>query len=157
MRGRRHPPLGVASITASRASAARGEPLESRRWPRCWRDALDPGAPPDALLGRVRASLDAVATFLEARARRLDALWSAEPLRFSETEQALLLGHLLHPTPKGLSGPARARYSPELQPRFQLHWLSVDAALVEHDSATGTPAPELAARLLGRARRPAAS
>ncbi len=32
--------------------------------------------------------------------------------------------------------------------RFQLHWLAVEAGLAEHDSATGTPAPQLAERLL---------
>ena len=64
-------------------------------------------------------------------------------------EQALLLGHPLHPTPKGLCGRLR-QYTPELQPHFQLHWLSVDADIVAHDSATGTPAPQLAARLFGR-------
>ena len=110
------------------------------------------GAPdPTALLARVHASVDAVATFLAAREDEIDALWSAAPLSFAASEQALLLGHMLHPTPKSRSemseGDLRA-YSPELAARFALHWLAVDAGLVEHDSATGTPAPQLAERLL---------
>ena len=111
--------------------------------------ALDPAAPPDAFLGRVRESLAAVTNVLETRGEDVDRLWSPAPLRFEDGEQALLLGHPLHPTPKGLCGRLRA-YTPELQPHFQLHWLSVDADIVAHDSATGTPAPQLAARLLGR-------
>ena len=104
----------------------------------------------------MRESLDAVTTFLETRADEVERLWSAEPLRFEESEQALLLGHPLHPTPKGLCGRLR-QYTPELTPHFRLHWLSVDADIVAHDSATGTPAPELAAACSGATRRTAAS
>lgn len=111
-----------------------------------------PGAPdPAALLARVHASVGAVETFLAAREDEIDALWSADPLDFTRSEQALLLGHLLHPTPKSRSemrdGELRA-HSPELAARFQLRWLAVDAGLVEHDSATGTPAPQMSERLL---------
>ena len=126
-----------------------GEPLEVPELAALLARALDPGAPPDALLDRVRESLDAVTAILEARGDEVERLWSAGPLRFEESEQALLLGHPLHPTPKGLCGRLR-QYTPELTPRFRLHWLSVDADIVAHDSATGTPAPELAARLFGR-------
>jgi len=116
-------------------------------------DALDPGEPADALLERVEASLACVRTYLEQRAADVERLWGAEPLGFIATDQALLLGHPLHPTPKGLSG-SLARYAPELQPQFPLHWLSVAADRVVHDSATGTPAPALAAQLLGRPPEP---
>ncbi|HWK30135.1 MAG TPA: GNAT family N-acetyltransferase [Solirubrobacter sp.] len=126
-----------------------GRPLDVASLAERLARALDPAADPAPLLERVRASLASVATVLEARADDVERLWSAEPLTFEETEQALLLGHPLHPTPKGLSG-RLGRYTPELRPRFQLHWLSVNADLVAHDSATGTPAPELAARLRGR-------
>ena len=110
------------------------------------------GAPdPGALLARIWASIDAVGGFLAARADEIDALWSAQPLSFIAGEQALLLGHMLHPTPKSrseMSGAQLKAYAPETAARFQLHWLAVDAGLVEHDSATGTPAPLLAERLL---------
>ncbi len=104
-----------------------------------------------AALDRIRASAALVTGFLEARADAIDDLWSAAPLRFADAEQALLLGHMVHPTPKSrseMSAAAVAAYSPELAARFQLHWLAVDASAVEHDSATGTPAPRLAERLL---------
>jgi siderophore synthetase component len=111
------------------------------------------GDTPDAtpMLRRLRASVENVTAFLDARDEQIDALWSAAPLTFIASEQALLLGHMIHPTPKSrteMSAAAVAAYSPEHAARFQLHWLAVDAAIVEHDSATGTPAPELAARLL---------
>lgn len=111
------------------------------------RPAPDPGS----LLARIDASVDAVATFLAAREREIDDLWSARPLNFLESEQALLLGHMLHPTPKSRGEMSHAElraYSPETAARFALHWLAVDAGLVEHDSATGTPAPLLSERLL---------
>ncbi len=113
--------------------------------------ARRPAPEPAALLARIDASVDAVATFLAVRENEIDALWSAQPLRFGDSEQALLLGHMLHPTPKSRSEMSDAElraYSPETAARFQLHWLAVDAGLVEHDSATGTPAPLLAERLL---------
>jgi siderophore synthetase component len=110
--------------------------------------ALDPATSPETLLHRVRDSLDAVTAILEARGDDVERLWSAAPLAFEESEQALLLGHPLHPTPKGLSG-RLAKYTPELRPHFPLHWLSVAEERVEHDSATGVPAPGLTARLLG--------
>jgi siderophore synthetase component len=126
-----------------------GEPLDVPALAALLAGALDPGVPAEPFLSRVRESLDAVTNVLEARADDVERLWSARPLRFEDAEQALLLGHPLHPTPKGLGGRLR-QYTPELQPRFRLHWLSVDADIVAHDSATGTPAPELAARLRGR-------
>jgi siderophore synthetase component len=137
-----------------RAPALRhGEPLQPPELAELLARALDDKAEPEALLGRVRESLSAVTSVLERRQEDVERLWSAAPLPFAESEQALLLGHPLHPTPKGLSG-RLARYTPELRPRFKLHWLSVAAERVAHDSATGTPAPELAARLLGRAPEP---
>ncbi|MEA2129811.1 MAG: hypothetical protein QOJ85_2702 [Solirubrobacteraceae bacterium] len=109
------------------------------------------GPDPTAVLSRMRASIRAVSAFLAARDADIDELWSAAPLSFIDSEQALLLGHMLHPTPKSrteMGDEQLLAYAPETAARFQLHWLAVDAGLVEHDSATGTPAPQLAERLL---------
>jgi siderophore synthetase component len=109
------------------------------------------GPDPTAVLSRMRASVRAVSFFLAARDGEIDGLWSAAPLGFIASEQALLLGHMLHPTPKSRTEMGEAEllaHAPEMAAEFQLHWLAVDAGLVEHDSATGTPAPELAERLL---------
>ncbi len=134
------------------AGAGRPAPLEFGALARMLVGSLGDGSDTGPVLDRVAASVDAVASFLSARDTEVDALWSAAPMRFADSEQALLLGHMLHPTPKSrceMSAPQIAAYSPELAARFRLHWLSVDPLAVEHDSATGTPAPELAARLLG--------
>jgi spermidine-citrate ligase len=111
------------------------------------------GGAPLALLGRMVESVQNVAGFLRLRREEIDSLWSADPLPFIASEQALLLGHPLHPTPKsrGEMSPAeRAAYSPETGGTFRLRWLAAAPHVVRHASATGTPAPELAERLARR-------
>jgi siderophore synthetase component len=76
---------------------------------------------------------------------------------FLAAEQALLLGHPLHPTPKSREGLTEAearRYSPELRGSFPLHWMAVAPSVLATDSAwteRGRPvtAPGLTARLAG--------
>ncbi|MFG3466911.1 IucA/IucC family protein [Streptomyces sp. NPDC047853] len=76
---------------------------------------------------------------------------------FLAAEQALLLGHPLHPTPKSREGLTEAearRYSPELRGSFPLHWMAVAPSVLAADSAwteRGRPvtAPGLTARLAG--------
>ena len=117
-------------------------------------DELGPGGgSPTELLSRILDSTHDTARYLDLRAAEVDRLWGPGPLSFAETEQALLLGHLVHPTPKSRSemSPAdRLAYAPEAGARFRLHWFSVDADLVRHASATGTPAPDMAAALYAR-------
>jgi siderophore synthetase component len=108
------------------------------------------GAPTD-LLARMVDSLHAVAGYLDHRQNEIDDLWSAAPLDFIRSEQALLLGHPLHPTPKSradMSPRDRTTYSPETQGSFPLRWLAAAPEVVRHASATGTPAPELTEALL---------
>jgi siderophore synthetase component len=72
--------------------------------------------------------------------------------RFLWAEKALVAGHPFHPAPKareGWSEEEAARYSPELDGSFQLHWWSVDPALAGHDSAEAEAAPILIHKLLG--------
>ncbi|MFL4907463.1 IucA/IucC family protein [Streptomyces sp. MMS24-I2-30] len=77
--------------------------------------------------------------------------------RFLSAEQALLLGHPLHPTPKSREGLSEAEarpYSPELRGSFPLHWLAVAPPLLVTDSAwteRGRPlrAQHLVTRLAG--------
>ena len=109
------------------------------------------GPDPTFLLSRIRQSVSEIGTILDARGDQVDGLWSAEPLRFIDSEQAGLLGHMAHPTTKsrwGMEPGDTAAYGPEAQARFALRWLAVDPALVEHDSATGSSAPELTEQLL---------
>ncbi|MEV7289470.1 IucA/IucC family protein [Streptomyces sp. NPDC093252] len=86
------------------------------------------------LVSRVADSLHRTATFLAER-RRHPADTSD---LFLSAEQALLLGHPLHPTPKsreGLTETEAHLYSPELRGRFRLHWLSVAPSVLATDSA----------------------
>ncbi|MER7486740.1 IucA/IucC family protein [Streptomyces sp. NPDC126497] len=76
---------------------------------------------------------------------------------FLAAEQALVLGHPLHPDPKsreGLSDAEARRYSPESRGSFPLHWVAVAPSLLATDSAwteRGRPVPadRLTARLAG--------
>ncbi|MFF9771112.1 IucA/IucC family protein [Streptomyces sp. NPDC014636] len=79
------------------------------------------------------------------------------PDLFLSAEQALLLGHPLHPAPKSREGLTEAEgdvYSPELRGSFPLHWLAVAPSLLAADSAwteRGRPVPagHLVRRLAG--------
>ncbi|WP_046728651.1 IucA/IucC family protein [Streptomyces humi] len=113
-------------------------------------DALDVSSEDD-LVARVADSLRRTATFIaDRRARPADG-----PDRFLAAEQALLLGHPLHPTPKsreGLTESEARRYSPELRGSFPLHWMTVHSSLLATDSAwtergRPVPAPDLMRRL----------
>ncbi|MEU9127722.1 IucA/IucC family protein [Kitasatospora sp. NPDC048540] len=100
------------------------------------------------LAARVADSAGRTAEFLAHRR----AAPATAPTPFLRTEQSLLLGHPLHPTPKsrdGLAPAQSAAYSPELDGSFRLHWYAVDRELLAADSA-GQPAEALTARLLGR-------
>lgn len=113
-------------------------------------DGRAASAAPTELLSRMVESVHNVAGFLGLRRDDVDRLWAPGPLPFIESEQALLLGHPLHPTPKSrgeMSPGERRAYSPETQGEFRLRWLAATPHLVRHASATGTPAPELAERL----------
>ncbi|MFE4669027.1 IucA/IucC family protein [Streptomyces sp. NPDC056716] len=86
------------------------------------------------LVSRVADSLRRTATFLTER-RRIPA---DGPDLFLSAEQALLLGHPLHPTPKSREGLTESEahlYSPELRGSFPLHWLAVAPSVLTTDSA----------------------
>lgn len=109
------------------------------------------GPDPTFLLSRVRQHVATLGAFLDARADDVDALWSAAPLRFVDSEQAGLIGHLAHPGAKsrwGLDPEQTAAYAPEAQARFALRWLAVDPALVQSGSAGEASAAQLTERLL---------
>ncbi|WP_412180620.1 IucA/IucC family protein [Streptomyces sp. ADMS] len=123
--------------------------------------AARPAAPavllPDAidLVARVADSVRRTATFIsDRRAQPADG-----PDLFLAAEQALLLGHPLHPTPKSREGLAESEarlYSPELRGSFPLHWLAVAPSVLATDSAwtdRGRPirAEQLTGQLIGAA------
>ncbi|MGW0139021.1 IucA/IucC family protein [Streptomyces calvus] len=105
------------------------------------------------LVSRVADSVRRVARFItDRRANPADP-----PDLFLAAEQALVLGHPLHPAPKsreGLSDVEAQRYSPELRGSFPLHWMAVAPSLLATDSAwtergRRVPAALLTARLAG--------
>ncbi len=109
------------------------------------------GPDPTFLLARVRQHVTTLGAFLDAREADVERLWSADPLRFVDSEQAGLLGHMAHPAAKSrweLGPEQTAAYAPEAQARFALRWLAVDPALVHSDSAASAPAAQLTERLL---------
>ncbi|WUO41874.1 iron transporter [Streptomyces sp. NBC_00285] len=102
------------------------------------------------LTARVADSVRRTATFVRERRKYPDD----GPDLFLTAEQALVLGHPLHPAPKsreGLSEAEGASYSPELRGSFPLHWLAVDPSLLAADSAwTERGRPVTAAQLTRR-------
>ncbi|MEU2376464.1 IucA/IucC family protein [Streptomyces misionensis] len=102
-----------------------------------------PAADDGDLVARVADSLRRTATFIRDRREHP----TDGPDLFLNAEQALLLGHPLHPTPKsreGLTEAEAALYSPESRGAFPLHWMAVAPALLATDSAwteRGRPLP----------------
>ncbi|MGR9050614.1 IucA/IucC family protein [Halobacillus faecis] len=91
----------------------------------------------DELILRVILSCKKMKDYVAARFEDRHQLM-AEDFTFIETEQSLLFGHLLHPTPKskqGLTDAEDLKYSPEYKGRFQLHYFSVNPDLIEEESS----------------------
>jgi siderophore synthetase component len=107
------------------------------------------------LVARVADSVRRTAAFVTDRRSRPGGVDPELP--FLDSEQALILGHPLHPTPKsrdGLGDAEAAAYSPELRGAFPLHWFAVDESLLATDSAwtergRPVPAPDLLTALAG--------
>ncbi|MET9255293.1 IucA/IucC family protein [Streptomyces sp. NPDC003717] len=119
------------------------------------REASAGGPEGTELVARVADSVRRTACYVRDRSER-----PADPGRdlFLDAEQALVLGHPLHPTPKSREGLTETEdrcYAPELRGSFPLHWLAVAPSVLATDSAwteAGRPvsAPRLTARLAGR-------
>lgn len=80
------------------------------------------------LYKRLQNSVHNMATALELRHKTISALTS-EKIDFLSAEQALFLGHNVHPTPKSrdeFSHEDMLKYAPEFGARFTLNWLYVD-------------------------------
>lgn len=87
-----------------------------------------------SLVERWIQSRDALQQFLNIRAEDFDALVQAEQ-GFIESEQALVLGHSMHPAPKSRTGFVHEdwqKYSPEACGQTQLHyWLVAPEYIAE--------------------------
>ncbi|MGV9452347.1 IucA/IucC family protein [Streptomyces sp. NPDC003635] len=138
------PPIDAVTVAALLSREARGGP-----------EAMAPHASPHGtdLVARVADSVGRTALFIRDRRERP----ADGPDLFLSAEQALVLGHPLHPAPKsreGLSDSEARLYSPELRGSFPLHWIAVAPSVLAADSAwteRGRPvtAPQLTTRLAG--------
>lgn len=100
-------------------------------------------------VSRVQASVTNLGKGLQARWRDLPKLF-AEPLDLASAEQALLVGHSIHPTPKSrdqFSDEDAFRYAPEFGQAFALQWLAVAPIHLCAHSAASSSATELAQAL----------
>ncbi|MEV8030939.1 IucA/IucC family protein [Streptomyces sp. NPDC086182] len=128
-----------------RAVAAPGDPGPRR--------SDSPAGEGTDLVGRVADSVRRTAVFIRDRREHPADV----PDLFLAAEQALLLGHPTHPTPKGRDGLSDAEgglYSPELRGSFPLHWMAVAPSALASDSAwtergRTVPAEQLTMRLAG--------
>lgn len=102
------------------------------------------------LVAGVADSVRRVADFVTARRDHP----ADGPDLFLSAEQALLLGHPLHPTPKSREGLSEAQaplYSPESRGSFPLHWMAVAPCVLATDSSwTERGRPVAAHRLTAR-------
>ncbi|MEU3983149.1 IucA/IucC family protein [Streptomyces sp. NPDC026672] len=146
------PRLADAPEDASPVDAVTLAALLTRETPGDRRDA-DTRADAGDLVARVADSVRRTVTFISDRRDRP----AGGPDLFLDAEQALLLGHPLHPAPKsrdGLSDTETRLYSPESRASFPLHWIAVAPSLLATDSAwtdRGRPVPaeHLVAQLAG--------
>jgi siderophore synthetase component len=112
---------------------------------RIGRSEVDAAALAAALVGTADGAADLVARVADS-ARRVERYATVPPggaaTPFLAAEQALMVGHLMHPAAKsrdGLSDAEDSRYAPELRGRFRLHWFAVDPAVLRSGSAVGDP------------------
>lgn len=107
------------------------------------------GVPPAEIADHVERTAESVrhvAAFVAGR--RAETPADGRRDGFLDAEQALLLGHLNHPTPKsrgGISAHERAAWSPEMRGAFALHWFAADPSVVSHDATD--PDTDVAAML----------
>ncbi|MFI8895175.1 IucA/IucC family protein [Streptomyces paradoxus] len=146
----------AALLTREMSAAASGDIRAHDSFPMATPRSVTAGFSDGAeLVAGVADSLRRVAGFVTARRERA----ADGPDLFLSAEQALVLGHPLHPTPKsreGLSELQAPLYSPESRGSFPLHWMAVAPSVLATDSAwteRGRPvaAPGLTARLAGPA------
>lgn len=89
------------------------------------------------LILRVIQSNHCLEQFIEARQADTDQLYALNR-SFIETEQSLVFGHHLHPTPKSRQGFTEEEvgiYSPELNGQFPLHYFRAHHSIVQEQSA----------------------
>ncbi|GGF32057.1 petrobactin biosynthesis protein AsbA [Halobacillus andaensis] len=91
----------------------------------------------DELMLRVILSCQKIRDYLGRRESDADHLLEAD-FEYIDAEQSLLLGHLMHPTPKSRQGLTEREdhlYSPEYKGEFQLHYFKAKNEVIVQDSS----------------------
>ncbi|MGG3890717.1 IucA/IucC family protein [Metabacillus fastidiosus] len=104
----------------------------------------------EELISRIIQSCQYIQSFVQARQGDEDQLYQSN-FNFLDAEQALLFGHLIHPTPKSRQGileEENALFSPELKGQFQLHYFRAHHSIVLEDSNVEQSATNLVKREL---------
>ncbi|MBV5262065.1 IucA/IucC family siderophore biosynthesis protein [Synechococcus moorigangaii CMS01] len=99
----------------------------------------------DELVERIIQSCHNIKKFIEVRKKQTSSLYQFKQ-NFGDTEQALLLGHHLHPTPKSRQGflsEEMLTYSPETQGAFALHYFRAHKSIILEGSTLQETATEL--------------
>ena len=94
------------------------------------------GGHQDELLLRVIQSCQNIELFVKQRRGEIDSLYSFTS-SFIDTEQSLIFGHHLHPTPKSRQGFNEEElpiYSPESKGKFSLHYFRAHRSIVLEES-----------------------
>ncbi|MCQ6275225.1 IucA/IucC family siderophore biosynthesis protein [Bacillus sp. V3B] len=89
------------------------------------------------LIVRVLLSYENMNLFIERRKQELEECYKWDKT-FLQSEQSLLIGHQLHPTPKSRQGilpEEESVFAPELKGEFQLHYFRAHRSLVREQSA----------------------
>ncbi|WP_033579846.1 MULTISPECIES: IucA/IucC family protein [Priestia] len=97
------------------------------------------------LIIRVLLSYENMKLFIGKRQKELETCYKWDKT-FLESEQSLLIGHQLHPTPKSRQGilPEEEEvFGPEVNGEFQLHYFKAHASLVAEQSAGNQTASQL--------------
>ncbi len=99
----------------------------------------------EELMLRVMLSRQNVETYIRERYPDTKYLYKMD-MDFIDTEQALLFGHLMHPTPKsrqGIDESDAPLYSPELKGEFSLHYFRIHSSIVKQGTALEHTASEI--------------
>lgn len=99
----------------------------------------------DELILRVIQSCQNIQAFVGKRQPESDQLYQFQR-SFIETEQSLVFGHHLHPTPKSRQGFSEIDlpvYSPELNGKFQTYYFRAHSSIVQENSNLPQNATEL--------------
>lgn len=99
----------------------------------------------DELILRLIESYQTMSRYIEERAVDIHHLSDVHST-FIESEQSLLFGHWLHPTPKsrqGMSNWQQKSFAPELKGRFQLHYFQVDKQYILESSSISKSTSEI--------------